>query len=201
MADIGGIGGWLNIIGPLVIPASRIGLYLIYFLTGVIMGSLTLCNETIKNNIFCITASNKPSIRVGFRTIVSTVLFVYAQINKYKFSNIIGPKLTAILINSLDSISGLLLVMSFILIAKRYLTLKRGWLDMLNNDAYGIYIIHYVFVAWVQYLLIDRNLPGEYKPIITALLSIPLSWILANRLRKFAHHLNLLKDVNFASRI
>ena len=80
------------------------------------------------------------------------------------------------------------MVMALILLAKKHLNQRSEWLDLLNKDAYGIYIIHYMFVAWLQFLLIDKNLPGEYKPIITALISIPLSWLIANGSRKIAKY-------------
>ena len=48
MADIGGIMGWLNIAGPLYIPASRIGLYLFFFSLGVLMGSQVISDDAKK---------------------------------------------------------------------------------------------------------------------------------------------------------
>lgn len=195
MADIAGNSGWLNIAGPLDIPASRIGLYLIYFFLGVLMGSQALSDDVKKYNIFCITASSKPSIPIGLIAIITTCFFAYAQIKVHTISNLVGTQITMIMINSLYSISGMLLVMSAILTAKKHLTQKSRWLDILNKDAYGIYIIHFLFVAWFQYLLIDIAIPGEYKPVITTFFSIPLSWLISDGIRKIVNYLFFLKEI------
>ena len=188
MANIGGKFGWLTIIGLLDVPASRIGLYLIYFSTGVLMGSLAIHNDAVKDNIFSVTGTSKNYISVGICAIATGLVLVYAQTNIDQVINFIGAKTTIMIINGLYSISGLVMVMALILLAKKHLNQRSEWLDLLNKDAYGIYIIHYMFVAWLQFLLIDKNLPGEYKPIITALISIPLSWLIANGSRKIAKY-------------
>ena len=194
MADIGGKLGWLTIAGPLTLPASRIGLYLIYFFLGVMMGCQALSGDAKIHNIFCITASNKTSIPIGFSAILTSSCLVYVQINLNQVSDLVGKAVTGILINSLYSISGMLLVISVILIAKRHLVQQAKWLDLLNKDAYGIYIIHFLFVAWIQYLLIGIDIPGLYKPMITAIFSIPLSWLISDVIRKFTNFLYFLKD-------
>ena len=195
MADIGGIMGWLNIAGPLYIPASRIGLYLFFFFLGVLMGSQVISDDAKTYNVFCFTASYKPSIPIGLIAILTTCCFAYAQINSHQITDFIGTRLTNILINGLFSISGMLLVMSVILIAKNYLARESRWLDMLNKDAYGIFIIHYLFVAWFQYLLINVTIPGGYKPLITTLLSIPLSWLISDGTRKIFNYFYFPKEI------
>ena len=201
MADIGGEIGWLTIAGPLRFPASQIGLYLIYFFLGVIMGSQVLGDDAKTFNIFCITASNKPSFPIGFSAILMSGCLVYAQINLHQVSDLIGTEMTSILMHSLYSISGMLLVLSVILIAKRHLAQQTKWLDGLNKDAYGIYIIHFLFVAWIQYLLIHIAMPGLYKPILTTIFSIPLSWLVSDVIRKVLSYLYFLKEIQPDSQI
>jgi hypothetical protein len=195
MANIGGKIGWLTLAGPLKIPASQIGLYLVYFFLGVIMGSQALSDDAKTFNIFCITASSKPSIPLGLSAIVTSSCLVYAQINLQQVSDLVGTEITCILINGLYSVSGLLLVISVILIAKRHLAQQTKWLDRLNKDAYGIYIIHFLFVAWIQYLLIDISIPGLYKPILTAIFSIPLSWLVSDIIGRILNYLYFLREI------
>ena len=38
-------------------------------------------------------------------------------------------------------------------------------LDSLSENAYSIYLIHYVFVVWLQYALLDSDLVVALKPI------------------------------------
>ena len=159
------------------------------------MGSQVISDDAKTYNVFCFTASYKPSIPIGLIAILTTCCFAYAQINSHQITDFIGTRLTNILINGLFSISGMLLVMSVILIAKNYLARESRWLDMLNKDAYGIFIIHYLFVAWFQYLLINVTIPGGYKPLITTLLSIPLSWLISDGTRKIFNYFYFPKEI------
>jgi peptidoglycan/LPS O-acetylase OafA/YrhL len=49
-------------------------------------------------------------------------------------------------------------------------------LDSLSVNAYGIYLVHYVFVLWLQYALLgaDLNAFGKVGLVFTAALA--LSW-------------------------
>ena len=55
--------------------------------------------------------------------------------------------------------------------------------DSLTRNAYGIYLVHYAFVSWLQYGLLKYNLPGYSRDrghLGTAL----LSWATTAALRK-----------------
>lgn len=201
MADIGGESGWSTIAGPLKIPASVIGLYLIYFFLGVIMGSQALNDDAKTFNIFSITVSNKPTLPIGLSAIITSSCLVYAQFNIHQISDLFGTNVTSSLIHGLYSISGVLLVIYVISLAKKHLTQQTKWLNSLNKDAYGIYIIHFLFVAWIQYLLIHIDIPGLYKPILTTIFSIPLSWLFSDIIRKAINYLYYRKKMQPDSRI
>lgn len=59
----------------------------------------------------------------------------------------------------------------------------RFWQSLAAN-AYGIYLVHYIFVVWLQYSLLPVSLPAVYKFFICAILSIALSWLTTALLRK-----------------
>jgi surface polysaccharide O-acyltransferase-like enzyme len=48
--------------------------------------------------------------------------------------------------------------------------------DSLRDNAYGIYLVHYAFVAWVQYALLPASMPGLAKGFIAFLSALALSW-------------------------
>ncbi len=50
-------------------------------------------------------------------------------------------------------------------------------MDALSRRAYAIYLLHYVFVAWCQYLLLDASLPAAAKFAIVFGAAIALSWL------------------------
>jgi glucans biosynthesis protein C len=62
-------------------------------------------------------------------------------------------------------------------------TPPRIW-ESLAANAYGIYLIHWVFVLWLQYLLIPVALPAVPKFFLTLIGSLALSWSIIALLRK-----------------
>jgi len=49
-------------------------------------------------------------------------------------------------------------------------------LDFLKRDAYGIYLVHYVFVVWLQYALVAAALVAVVKGAIVFGGTLLLSW-------------------------
>ena len=52
----------------------------------------------------------------------------------------------------------------------------RTW-DSLSANAYGIYVVHYGFVTWIQFALLDVDLPIVIKFSIVFLGALILSWL------------------------
>jgi len=77
-------------------------------------------------------------------------------------------------------------VASFGLLATFTRCVKRAnaVMDSLSANAYGIYIVHYAFVAGLQYTLLPQNLPGYAKAMIVTFGALGLSWITAAILRR-----------------
>ncbi len=61
-----------------------------------------------------------------------------------------------------------------------------GWqlLDPMQADAYGMFLVHYPIVLWLQYWLFDYDLPAIVKAAIAFLLTVALSWALTLALRR-----------------
>ncbi|CAL76596.1 Conserved hypothetical protein; Putative membrane protein; putative Acyltransferase family protein [Bradyrhizobium sp. ORS 278] len=49
-------------------------------------------------------------------------------------------------------------------------------LDRMQADAYGMFLVHYPIVLWIQYWLFDLNLPAIAKATIAFIGSVLLSW-------------------------
>jgi glucan biosynthesis protein C len=49
-------------------------------------------------------------------------------------------------------------------------------LDPLSENAYALYLIHYVFVVWLQYLLLDVSIAAGIKALIVFSGTLLLSW-------------------------
>jgi fucose 4-O-acetylase-like acetyltransferase len=62
---------------------------------------------------------------------------------------------------------------------------RSGWsvLDPMQPDAYGIFLVHYPIVLWLQYWLFDYDLPAIVKALVVLVLTIAFSWAVTRALR------------------
>jgi hypothetical protein len=63
---------------------------------------------------------------------------------------------------------------------------QSGWsmLDPMQPDAYGMFLVHYPIVLWLQYWLFDFDLPAIVKALVAFVLTVALSWAATAALRK-----------------
>jgi len=63
---------------------------------------------------------------------------------------------------------------------------QSGWsvLDPMQGDAYGMFLVHYPIVLWLQYWLFDYDLPAIVKVAIGFVLTVAFSWALTRALRQ-----------------
>ena len=57
-------------------------------------------------------------------------------------------------------------------------------LDAMQPSAYGIYLLHYVFIIWLQYVAYDPPFPAVVKFAIVFAGTLSMSWALTVLLRK-----------------
>jgi peptidoglycan/LPS O-acetylase OafA/YrhL len=55
-------------------------------------------------------------------------------------------------------------------------------MDSIARSAYGIYLVHYVFVLWAQYAMLDWPLPASVKFAATFAFALAASWVTARAL-------------------
>ena len=60
----------------------------------------------------------------------------------------------------------------------------RSLLDPMQPDAFGMFLVHYPIVLWLQYWLFDYDLPAIAKALIAFVLTVFLSWGATILLRK-----------------
>jgi len=65
---------------------------------------------------------------------------------------------------------------------------QSGWsiLDPMQPDAYGMFLVHYPIVLWLQYWLFDFDLPAVVKALVAFVLTVALSWAATAALRKIS---------------
>src|SRR5262249_28169423 len=71
----------------------------------------------------------------------------------------------------------------FLAIFLRFAKNRSRVLDSLSRNAYGMYLIHYVFVVWLQYALLNAPLFAVAKAAIVFGFTLVLSWATSSSLR------------------
>ena len=79
------------------------------------------------------------------------------------------------------SVSILFLILAYFF---RYKQSGTSLLDPMRADAYGMFLVHYPIVLWLQYWLFDYDLPAIAKAAIAFVLTVFLSWAATAALRK-----------------
>jgi len=67
-------------------------------------------------------------------------------------------------------------VLAYLGLALRLLRARDRRLDSLSANAYGIYLVHYVFVLWLQYALTGVALSAYGKMLLVFAVALVLSW-------------------------
>jgi peptidoglycan/LPS O-acetylase OafA/YrhL len=68
----------------------------------------------------------------------------------------------------------------------RFANGRRRLLDSLRDNAYGIFVLHYPVVSWLQYVLLPAPLPGIVKGALVFLAALAVSWGAVALLRRLA---------------
>ena len=167
---------------PLPIQTSRMLLYAVYFLVGVGVGAVDLRTGLLAENSGL--ASRWP-VWLGFASAsyVAILVVVYAHHNWVADFN--SPPLVwrAGYGLAFAMYSG---AMAFLVSALflRFAGAKSRLLDALRPSAYGVYLLHYIFIIWLQYAVYDDPLPAGVKFAIVFAGTLSLSWGLTAALRR-----------------
>jgi surface polysaccharide O-acyltransferase-like enzyme len=60
----------------------------------------------------------------------------------------------------------------------------RSILDPVRDDAYGIYVVHYIPVLWLQYALLSTDIGAIPKALIVFVGTLAISWGVTVMLRR-----------------
>jgi hypothetical protein len=167
---------------PLPIQTSRILLYAGYFLVGVGVGAADLRAGLLAQNS---ELASRWKLWLSFALLFygAILLLVYAHHNW--IANFNSPPLSWRtqygLAFAMFSAAMTFAVPAFYL---RFAKSSLHLLDALRPSAYGIFLVHYIFIIWLQYALYDPPLPAFAKFAIVFTGTLSLSWTLTVLLRK-----------------
>lgn len=168
--------------GPFDFQVNRILLYFVFFIFGTCVGSGDWENHFFTNNKFL----NKPW---QFWIILCLFSYLLVELFTYNIWNIVrAGKLD---VNLAWAIFDLIFVVScissslaFISIFKQNIYKQYNLWTNLSANAFGIYLIHYIFITWLQFALLNVLLPVFIKFLIVFLVTLFISWTIINFARK-----------------
>jgi surface polysaccharide O-acyltransferase-like enzyme len=167
---------------PLPIQTSRILLYAGNFFTGVGVGAVSLRTGMLAVNG---ALAKRSTVWLGsaFVCYGAILLLVYAHHNWLADFN--SPPLWWHTAYGL-AFAMFSAAMTFTVPAV-FLRFGRSslWLlDAMRPSAYGIYLLHFIFLIWLQYIVYDSVLPAFVKFAIVFTGTLSMSWVLTVLLRK-----------------
>jgi surface polysaccharide O-acyltransferase-like enzyme len=167
---------------PFPIQTSRILLYPAYFFVGVGIGAVSLRTGLLAEQG---DIARRWSVWLTFAVLFygAILLLVYAHHNWIE--NFASPALwwrTAygVAFALFSAAMAFTIPATSLRLARSSLSL----LDAMQPSAYGIYLLHYVFIIWLQYVVYDPAFPAAIKAAIVFTGALGGSWLLTVLLRR-----------------
>ncbi len=176
-----GAGTWTGL-GPFDFQLSRLLLYFGYFVLGVFTG---------KTNFNAgILAAGGPVTR-NWKTwiILAAAVFVVLTLVSPRLAMLVkSGRLTAfngwMIYYALYVASCVCSCLAFVAGFRRHAHTSKRWWNSLSDNAYLIYLLHFIFINWVQFCLLNIRMPAIFKFTITFVLALALSWLTSIVLRR-----------------
>jgi surface polysaccharide O-acyltransferase-like enzyme len=167
---------------PFPIQTSRILLYAGYFFTGVGVGAASLRSGMLAENGALVERWTVwPAFAFAFYGAI--LLLVYAHHNWLADFN--SPPLwwrTAYGLTFAMFSAAMTFTVPAVFL--RFARSSPWLLDAMQPSAYGIYLLHFIFLIWLQYIVYDPAFPAFVKFAIVFAGTLSMSWALTVLLRK-----------------
>jgi surface polysaccharide O-acyltransferase-like enzyme len=178
-----GDASWLEPGGfPLPIQTSRILLYAGYFLVGVGVGAVDLRRGLLAQEG---ELARRWPVWLSFAAIFygAILILVYAHHNWVADFNS-PPQSWAVGYGLVFALFSAAMTFTVPAIFLRFADARWRLFDALRPSAYGVFLVHYIFIIWLQYVLYDPPFPAFVKVAIVFTGTLALSWGTVVLLRK-----------------
>ena len=178
-----GDGAWFEPgIYPLPIQTSRILLYPAYFFTGVGIGVISLKAGILSEDG---EIAKRWAVWLAFAALFygAILLLVYAHHNwvaDFKSPPLWWKTAYGLAFAMFSAAMAFTVLATSLRLARSSLSL----LDAMRPSAYGIFLLHYMFIIWMQYFVYDPAFPAGVKAAMVFVVTLSGSWALTVLLRK-----------------
>jgi peptidoglycan/LPS O-acetylase OafA/YrhL len=157
-------------LGPFAVQASRVGLYAAWFGAGVAAGAAGL-----DRGIF---SPRGPLARRWLRWAIAAMAFFVLVVAM----ELRPPPLALYAAGFAAACAAMGLAMTALFL--RFASARTPSLESLNACSYGIYLIHYPFVIWLQWAMLDADVTPILKAVFVFAAALALSWSAVAALRR-----------------
>ncbi|MGA7297459.1 MAG: acyltransferase [Rhodanobacteraceae bacterium] len=167
--------------GPFFVQISRLPHYLVYFLVGVGLGAFGHDRGLLQADG---RLARRWWLWVGLALLAFGVSLATLGAIVGSFS-LGGPSAGLQLFGNFTFVlSCAASSMAFTALFVRFARRANPIVDSLSANAYGIYLLHYVCVTWLQFLLLPASWPGYTKAALVFIAALLVSWSLSGVLRR-----------------
>lgn len=155
--------------GPIYGQTSRVLLYFVYFAWGIVAGMQPDVSTTF--------SSESGLARTHGRWIVAAILMFGVSVPTFVAASQDPSSAASWLSGVLFPVCGLTCSLAVLGLFLKRVSTRRPLLDAFGTAAYGIYLVHYPFVTFLQLALAATALPPLCKAAIVSVLAVGASWL------------------------
>lgn len=171
---------FVMLIEPFNIQLSRIGVYFLYFVVGVLIGAVGVENTFLHHK----KSVKKVAAYIGVSIILTSILSLL--LSAVTSGKIVNGFIVTLIIGTLKSLTILISVtatVGFIFITMLILK-KNSVVSFIAKFSFGTYVVHYMVVTILQFYLISINWLPFVKGVFVSVFGLLISFILAIGLNK-----------------
>lgn len=161
MSNAFGPSAWMGI-GPLQMQISRVFVYLLYFLAGVALGARGLTRSAFR--------SDGLLAKYWWAWVLAGAAS-YAGLTWIFTSNPTSPFVRYIFLAEMA-----LMVIALVALFVRFAGRANRILNSLSANSYGIYLVHYLVIIWLQYAVLRAQIGAGVKFAIVFFGGIAICW-------------------------
>lgn len=162
---------WVSF-GPFTVQIGRLLLYLVFYAGGVALGARGLEKTVLRED---------SGLARYWWAWVFAGLLAYLALDRS--ARLFGQ---ATITNVAFAVAAVFMVLGVVSVAIRFAGRHVPILDSFAANSYGIYLVHYPVVIWLQYAMLRVSLPAIAKALLVLVASVAICWGLAAAMRKNA---------------